>query len=137
MKLNEILTLTFDESTFSESTMSRTQVKFWCNPFKESREDVNDDASLGLPSTSTTDENIDTVTKKCSNNLRIPIREVADDVSRSFGVCQIIFTYVLSIKRAAAQVVPKLQDFEQKQCRMDIFQELSTTFNDDVCTERS
>ena len=27
---------------FDESTMSRTQVQFWYNRFKEDREDVND-----------------------------------------------------------------------------------------------
>ena len=30
---------------FGESTMSRTQVQYWCNRFKEGRADVNDDAS--------------------------------------------------------------------------------------------
>ena len=39
---------------FGESTMSRTQVQLWYNQFKESREDVNDVARPGRPSTSTT-----------------------------------------------------------------------------------
>ena len=43
----------------SESTMSRTQVQLWYNRFKECREDVNDNARSGRPSTSTTDENIE------------------------------------------------------------------------------
>lgn len=46
---------------FGESTMSRTQVQLWYNRFKEGREDVNDDARPGRPSTSTTDENIGVV----------------------------------------------------------------------------
>ena len=40
------------------------------------------------------------------------------------------FTHVLDIKRAAAKIVSKLLNFEQKQCRMDISQEMLTTFND-------
>ena len=36
---------------FGEPTMSRTQIKLCCNRFKEGREDVNDDADPGRPST--------------------------------------------------------------------------------------
>ena len=69
--------------TFGKSIMSRTQVQLWYNRFKEAREDVNDDASPGSTSTSTTDENIEAVKEMILNNRRITIREVADDV----GVC--------------------------------------------------
>ena len=44
---------------FSKSAMSRTQVQLWYNRFKEGREDVNNDARFGCPSTSTMDENIE------------------------------------------------------------------------------
>ena len=70
---------------FGESTMSRTQVQLWYNRFKEGREDVNDDARPGRPSTSTTDENIEAVKKMILDNRRITIREVADDVGISFS----------------------------------------------------
>ena len=69
---------------FSESTMSRTQVQFWYNQFKEGQEDVNDVARLGRPSTSTTDENIEIVKKMILDNRRITIRELVDDVGKSF-----------------------------------------------------
>ena len=48
--------------------MSKTQVKLWRNQFKEGREDVNDDASPGRPSTLTTDENIEAVKKMILDN---------------------------------------------------------------------
>ena len=35
------------------------------------------------------------------------------------------------MKRATANIVPKLLNFEQKQRRMDVAQEMLTTFNDD------
>ena len=38
---------------------------------------------------------------------------------------------VLDMKRAAAKSVPKLLNFEQKQRRMDIAQEILMTFNND------
>ena len=49
----EILTV-----AFGESTISRTQVQFRYKRFKEGREEVNDDARPGCPSTSTNNENI-------------------------------------------------------------------------------
>ena len=48
------------------------------------------------------------------DNSRITIREVADDVGILFGSGQAIFTDVLGMKRAAAKIVPKLINFEQK-----------------------
>ena len=38
---------------------------------------------------------------------------------------------VQGIKRAAAKIVPKLLNFEQKQRRMDISQDMLTMLNDD------
>ena len=61
-------------ATFGGSTMSRTQVKLWYNQFKEGREDVNDDARPGHPSTSKTDANIEAVKKMILDNRRITIR---------------------------------------------------------------
>ena len=83
------------------------------NRFKEGREDVNDNARTGGPSTSTTDENIEAVKKMILDNRRITTGEVADDVSISFGLCQAIFMDVLGMK-----IVSKLLNFEQKQRRL-------------------
>ena len=41
------------------------------------------------------------------------------------------FTVLLTVKCAVLKIVPKLLGFEQKQHRMDISQEMLTTFNDD------
>ena len=60
------------------------------------------------------------------DNRRIAISEVADDVGIPFDSCQAIFTDVL-----VSKIVPKLLNFEQKQRRMDIAQEMLTKFNDD------
>ena len=59
------------------------------------------------------------------------IREVANDVDISFCSCQAIFMYILGMKLAASKIVPKLLNFEQKQHRIHIAQEILTTFNDD------
>ena len=62
------------------------------------------------------------------DNRRITVREVADYVFKSFRSCQAMFTDALGVKRVAAKL-PKLPNSEQKQRRMDIAQELLTTFN--------
>ena len=103
-----------------------------CRIGKECREDVNDNARSSRPSTSTTDENIEAVKKMILDNRRITIREVVKDVGISFGSCQAIFTDALGMKRAAVKIVPKLLNFDQKQRRMDIAQEMLTTFNPDL-----
>ena len=63
---------------FGKSTMSRTQIQLLYNLFKEGREDVNDDARPGRPSTSTTDENIEALKKIVVDNRRMTIREISD-----------------------------------------------------------
>ena len=113
---------------FVESTMSRTQVQLRYKRFKEGREDVNDNSIPGRPRTSTIDKNIEAVKKLILDIHRITIKEVADDVGIQFGSCQVIFTNVLCMKRAAAKI---LLNFEQKQRRMDITQKILMTFNDD------
>ena len=99
---------------------SGTQVQLWYNRFKEGREDVKDDARSGRPNTSTTDENIEAMKKRILNNRRMISREVADDVDISLDSCQVIFTDVLGMNCAAAKIVPKLINFDQKQRRIDI-----------------
>ena len=56
------------------------------------------------------------------------IREVAEI---SIGSCHAIFSNVLGMKRVAAKFVPKLLNFEQKQRRISIAQELLNDVNDD------
>ena len=63
-------------------------------------------------------------------NPPITIREVVDDVAKTFDSCQAIFTDVLGMKRAAAKIVTKLLNFEEKQRPMYIAQKMLTTFND-------
>ena len=65
------------------------------------------------------------------DNRWITITEVADDVDISFGLCQVIFTKIFGMKRTATKIVPKLLNFEHKQHRIDIAQQMLLTFNDD------
>ena len=57
--------------------------------------------------------------------------ELAHDVGISFGSCQAIFTDVLGMKREAMEIFLKFLNIKQKQSRINIAQEMLTTFNDD------
>ncbi|XP_014480045.1 PREDICTED: uncharacterized protein LOC106747216 [Dinoponera quadriceps] len=59
------------------------------------------------------------------------IREVADDLNISFGSCQSILKDVLGMTRVSAKFVPKLLNFDQKQHRMNIAQDMLNDVNDD------
>ena len=86
--------------TFGESTMSRTQIQFWYNRFKESRENINHIACPGRPSTSTTIENIEAVRKMILDNTESLLERLLMlfVVGISFGSWQAIFTDVLDMK---------------------------------------
>ena len=94
--------------------MSRTQVQLLYNQFKKGREEGRDDTHPGRLRTSTTDKNFEAVKKMILDNSRITIREVADDVDKSFSSSRAIFMDVLVMKRAASKIVFQLLNFEQK-----------------------
>jgi len=117
--------------TYGESTLSKKNVYKWYKLFQEGRENVNDEPRSGRPSTSKTDENVQEVKEIVLKNRRITIREIADDLNISFGSCQSILTDVLGMTRVSAKFVPKLLNFDQKQRRMNIAQDMLNDVNDD------
>ena len=55
--------------------------------------------------------------KMILDNRPISIKEIADDVGIFLGTCEIIFTDISGMKLAAANIVPKLVNFEKKKQR--------------------
>ena len=68
---------------------------------------------------------------KTLKQWRITIREVADDIGLSFGLCQAIFTDALGMKHATAKIVTKLRRLLQLSKNNVAYTSLLTTFNDD------
>ena len=91
------------------AAMCRTQVQLLYNPFKEDREDVNNDGRPGHPSTSMTDENFEAVKEMILDNRRITIREVADD--RHIVLLMPSHFYGYFRHEMCLKVVPKLLNF--------------------------
>ena len=99
---------------YGECTVSQKSVYKWYKLFTEGREEVNDDARPGRPSTSITNENTEAVKKIVMENRQITIREVDEDVGILVDSCHAIFSDILGLKRMAAKFVPKLLNFDQK-----------------------
>lgn len=116
---------------YGESTLSKKNVYKWYKLFQEGRENVDDEHRSGRPSTSNTDENVQKVREMVLKDRRITIREIADDLNISFGSCQSILTDVLGMARVSAKFVPKLLNFDQKQHRINIAQDMLNDVNDD------
>ena len=116
---------------YGECTESQKSVYKWYKLFIEGREELNDDARPGRPSTSTTNENTEVEKKIVMENHRITTREVAEDVGISVGPCHEIFSDILGLKCVAAKFVPKLLNFDQKIRRTTIAQEMLNDVNDD------
>lgn len=119
------------QKAYGHSAMKKTSVYEWYKRFQDGREDVEDDERSGRPNTSIIDENVKKVEKMVMNDRRITIREVADEVGISIGSCHNIFSNVLGMKRVAAKFIPKLLNFDQKNNRMNIAQELLNDVNND------
>ncbi|UYV61216.1 hypothetical protein LAZ67_1003885 [Cordylochernes scorpioides] len=116
---------------YGEATLDRSNVYRWYKMFSEGREDVNDEERAGRPSTSTTDEKINEVEKMILANRRITVREVDEDLNISIGSCHSIFINDLGMRRVAAKFVPKLLNYDQKQHRMNIANEMLDSVRDD------
>ena len=116
---------------YGESTLNKKNVYKWYKLFQEGRENVEDEPRPGRPSTSTTDKNVGAVKEIVLKNRRITIREVAEDVGISVGSCHDIFSDVLGMRRVSAKFVPKLLNFDQKNRRMTIAQEILNGVNED------
>ncbi|UYV83122.1 hypothetical protein LAZ67_22002308 [Cordylochernes scorpioides] len=115
---------------YGEATLDRSNVYRCYKMFSEGREDVNDEERAGRPITSTTDEKINEVEKMILANRRITVREVAEDLNISIGLCHSNFINDLGMRRVAAKFVPKLLNCDQKQHRMNIANEMLDSVRD-------
>lgn len=98
----------------------------WYKRFQEGREDIEDNARSGCPSTSTNDENVEKVKEIVLANRRITIREeeIVEEIGIFYGTCEAIFADVLNMKRVTAKFVLKLLNFQQKQHRVTIAEQM-------------
>lgn len=65
-------------------------------------------------------------------NRRITLRKVADDIGITLDSGQEILTDVSGMRRVSAKFIPKLLNFDEKNRRMSIAQELLNDVNNDL-----
>lgn len=116
---------------FGNDAMSVTQIKEWFNRFKDGRTSVESDERPGRPSTSRNPQVVEQVRKLIREDRRLTVRELADEVGISHGSADTILLEDLGMRRVAAKFVPKLLSPEQRQCRLDVAQDMLQTANAD------
>lgn len=119
------------QKAYGERAMKKTAVYDWYGRFREGREEDDDDDRSGRPSSSSTDENITKVKAIVLENRRITIRECAEDLNISYGSCEAIITHELGMRRVAAKMIPKLLNFQQKQYRKEVAQQMLNDVEND------
>jgi hypothetical protein len=107
-KLGKMATETYkmQRQAFGETALSRYKTFEWYSRFKNGRTFIDDDPHTGWPSTVRTNETVHCVSAVIRGDLRLTIREIADELNLSFGTCQAILTQDLGMKRVLAKLVP-------------------------------
>jgi len=104
--------------------MGITQIKEWCNRFKDDRTSVESDVRSGRSSISRNDELIDQVRTMVMQDRRVTVPELAEEVGISTDSVHSILTDDLAMRRVSAKFVPKLLKMEQKQLRLGVSQDM-------------
>ncbi|XP_033212193.1 uncharacterized protein LOC117169795 [Belonocnema kinseyi] len=94
------MTLEMLEKCFGNDALKKRAVYQWHERFTNGRESINDDDRSGRPSTLKTDANVDKVQRMLSENRKLTIRELADDLHIAYGSVQDIIVNDLGLRRA-------------------------------------
>ncbi|EGI58630.1 FLJ37770-like protein [Acromyrmex echinatior] len=82
VKLGKTSTETYNllKEVYGHECLSRARVFEWFKRFQDGREDVEDDSRPGRPSTSKTDDNIETIGNLIRSDRRLSIRAIGETV---------------------------------------------------------
>ena len=128
---SQVETIRKIQRVFGEDAMVITQIKEWCNRFRDGRMSVESDARAGRHSTSRNDELINQVRTLVMQELRVTVRELVEEVGISTDSVHSILTDDLAMRRVSAKFVPKVLTMEQKQLRLEVSQDMLDYANSD------
>ncbi|PNF29631.1 hypothetical protein B7P43_G16519, partial [Cryptotermes secundus] len=111
------------QQAFGDDAMGVTQIKEWFNRFKHGHMSADSEQRSGRPSSRNADV-IEKVQTLITEDHRLAICEVADEVGISRGSANIILTQDLGMRRVAAKFVPKLLSPEQQQLCHEVAQDM-------------
>ena len=95
------------QTTYSESTLSKTRAYEWYSAFKSGRDVVEDLPRSGRPSTSSTEVNIAKVKEIVTENHNLSLREIAAELFVSRESIRTILNDCFGMKRVAERRSPK------------------------------
>jgi len=103
---------------YRDNAMKKMAVYKWVKRFPEGRESVTDEERSGLPTTNRTEENIANVRQIVSENRRLTVRSIAEQVNIDRETVRKILTEDLDMRNVCAKMVLKDLTEEQKQRRV-------------------
>lgn len=106
-----------------------TRIKEWYNRFKNGQTSVKSESRSGRPSTSRNENVIEQVRTLVTEDRRLTVRELVEEIGISIGSVHSILTEDLKMRRVSAKFVPKLLTTEQKQLRLEIAQDMLDSAN--------
>ena len=112
------------QEVYGDDTMSKTCLFEYHRRFKEGREEVEDDHRSGRPSTSRTDENVESVWQKVRSDRRLTARMIADELGMNSERVWRIITEDLGMRKICAKMVPRLLNERQKERRVQVCQDI-------------
>ena len=95
------------QTTYNESTLSKTRAYEWYSAFKSGRDVVEDLPRFGRLSTSSTEVNIAKEEEMVTENRHLSLREIAAELSVSHESIRTILNDCFGMKHVAARLVPK------------------------------
>jgi hypothetical protein len=93
-KLGKTATETYEmlQQAFRETALSQSKTFEWYSRFKNGRTSIDGDPHTGWPSMARTNETVARVNAVIHGNRRFTMREIADELNLSFGMCQATLT---------------------------------------------
>jgi len=105
VKLGESATVTYEklQRAYGEHSLSRAQMFRWHKFFLEGREQVEDEPHAGRPSTSKTDNNVETLRSLVRSDCRLMLRMISSELNLNQFTVHQILTQDLDIKKSVRQ----------------------------------
>jgi transposase len=132
VKLGKRPTETYEmlQSVFGDEALSRSSILEWFKRFKDGREDLQDDARSGRPSTSRNTDKIVNVREMVTQDLRFTLRMLSDELNINKETIRQILHEDLRKRKICAKFVPHSITDEHKQRRLKSCQDFIQTLQD-------
>ncbi|XP_014770698.1 protein GVQW3-like [Octopus bimaculoides] len=116
---------------YSDGTTGRTQYIEWHGRFKTGKTSLKDVERSETPATNATPGNVKKCHKFMHEDHRRAINDIVDVVALSYGSVQAILMSELNMRQVSAKFLLRLLTTEQKDHRVEIYQDLRQRSGDD------